>query len=185
MKDIKERLDLIKARISEEDFLANRGLGNEVGFYFFCYAPEEEMVVQRFLETLQKGKLEPYRIIAHDIYEVFLEILEDKRVLKNVATLEERKGREHLLTQIQKIATPAAFIEKMNYAPHEFGDVLVLSGIGKVFPYIRSHTLLESMQVYFSDIPVVIFYPGKYDGVSPRLFDKFSDGHYYRAFDLL
>lgn len=185
MKDIKEKLDLIKARISEEDFLANRGLSNEVGFHFFCYSPQHEIIVRDYIRRLKDDNTGSFRIIEHDLYQVFLNILEEKRVLKNVANLEEKKGKEFLLSQLQKIATPAAFIEKMKYEPHKFGDVLVLSGVGKVFPYIRSHNLLESMQAYFSDIPVVVFYPGEYDGTSPKLFDKFSDGHYYRAFDLL
>ena len=183
--DIKEQLDLIKKRISEPDFLANKGLSNEVGFHFFCYAPEYEMIVRDYITKLKEDKSPVYNIIEHDLYNVFINILEEKRVLKNVPSLEEKKGKEHLLAQIQKIATPQAFIEKMKYEPHELGDILVLSGVGKVFPYMRSHNLLESMQAYFSDIPVIVFYPGEYDGTSPKLFNKFSDGHYYRAFDLL
>lgn len=183
--DIKEKLDLIKARISEPDFLANKGLSNEVGFHFFCYEPEHEMIVRNYISKLKDDSNSPYNIIEHDLYDIFINILEEKRVLKNIPSHEEKKGKEHLLAQVQKIATSQAFIEKMKYEPHQLGDVLVLSGVGKVFPYMRSHNLLESMQAYFSDIPVIVFYPGEYDGTSPKLFSKFTDGHYYRAFNLL
>lgn len=185
MEDLKDRLDLIKQRISEETFLANKGLSNEVGFHFFCYNPKYEMLVRNYIGILKEDTGAAYNIIEHDLYEVFLNILEDKRVLRTVASLEDKKGKEHLLAQIQKIATPQAFIERIKYEDHQLGDVLVLTGVGKVFPYMRSHNLLESMQAYFSDIPVLLFYPGEYDGTSPKLFDKFTDGHYYRAFNLL
>lgn len=185
MDNIKEKLDMIKNRFSEDDFLANRGLSNEVGIYFFCYPPYEEMLIRSFTEKLVDDKNEKFNVINYDLYEVFLEILKDKRIIDKVEQLEEKKGKDNLLKQLQKIATPIAFIEKMNYEPHKLGDIILLTGVGKVFPYMRSHNLLENIQVYFSDIPVVVFYPGAYDGVSPKLFNKFSDGHYYRAFNLL
>ncbi len=183
MRNINDRLDSIKSRISDKDFLSNKGLSNEVGFHFFCYEPEHEMIIRNYIKKLKYDK--DINIIEHDLYHIFLDILENKRVLKSVASLENKKGREYLLKQIQKIATPDVFVEKMKYDNHKFGDIIVLSGVGKVFPYIRSHNLLESMQVHFFDVPVLVFYPGEYDGTSPKLFSKFTDGHYYRAFNLL
>ncbi|OON94627.1 MAG: cytoplasmic protein [Candidatus Epulonipiscioides saccharophilum] len=183
MENIDERLELIKNRISDKDFLSNKGLSNEVGFHFFCYDPKHEMRIRNYIKNLKYD--EKIHIIEYDLYRIFLDILESKRVLKNVASVEEKKGKEYLLTQIQKIATPDAFVEKMKYDNHKFGDVVILSGVGKVFPYMRSHNLLENMQLHFFDVPVVVFYPGEYDGISPKLFGKFIDGHYYRAFNLL
>jgi hypothetical protein len=89
------------------------------------------------------------------------------------------------LEQLQKIATPEAFLGKMEYKPHQHGDVLFLTGIGKVFPFMRSHIMLNIMQETFADIPIVVFYPGTFNGQELTLFDKFHDGNYYRAFNLL
>ena len=50
---------------------------------------------------------------------------------------------------------------------------------------MRSHKMLDSMQQAFSDIPIVMFYPGEFNGQSLILFEKFHDGNYYRAFNLL
>ena len=99
--------------------------------------------------------------------------------------MEEKKGKDYLLAQLQKIATQEAFLAKMKYKPHEHGDVLFLTGIGKVYPFMRSHKMLDSMQQEFSDIPIVMFYPGEFNGQSLILFNKFHDGNYYRAFNLL
>jgi hypothetical protein len=185
MADIKQELDNIKGRISDASFLANKGLSNEVGIHVFKYAPEYELMVRNYIERLVNTTSDDYRVIEQDMYKILLEILAEKRVLGTVPGLEEKKGKDYLLAQLQKIATPDAFLAKMKYKPHQRGDVLFLTGIGKVYPFMRSHKMLDSMQQMFSDIPIVMFYPGEFNGQSLILFNKFHDGNYYRAFNLL
>ena len=186
MDMIKQELDRIKDRISDPSFLANKGLSNEVGIHVFCYDPKDEIVVQDYIRRLKGEANTPYRIVECDLYEIFLSLLEDKRVLRAAPGLEEKRGKDYLLRQLQKIATPEALLAKMDYSPHVKGqDVLFLTGIGKVHPFMRSHKMLDSMQYLFEDIPIVMFYPGSFNGQSLSLFDEFLDGHYYRAFNLL
>ena len=185
MSDIKSELDKIKSRISDENFLANKGLSNEVGIHVFNYNPKHELIVREYIEHLANNQCDSYRIIELDLYKIFLEILEEKRVLSTVPSLEEKKGKEYLLAQLQKIASQEAFLKKMVYEPHQRGDVIFLTGIGKVYPFMRSHKMLDSMQQAFHDIPIVMFYPGEFTGQSLNLFEKFHDGNYYRAFNLL
>ena len=185
MSDIKQKLDKIRERLSDPSFLANKGLSNEVGIHVFCYDPADEIIVREFITHLKEEKKIPYHIRECDLYEIFLQLLEDKRVLKSVAALEEKRGSDYLLKQLQKIATPEALLEYMKYEPHEHGDVLVLTGIGKIYPFMRSHKMLDSMQHLFEDIPIVMFYPGSFNGQDLGLFGRFLDGHYYRAFNLL
>ena len=106
-------------------------------------------------------------------------------MLKSVAGLEEKRGSDYLLRQLQKLATPEALLDYMKYEPHEPGDILLLTGVGKIYPFLRSHMMLDSMQRYFEDIPIVMFYPGSFNGQDLGLFGRFLDGHYYRAFNLL
>ncbi len=185
MADIKQELDRIKARISDANFLANKGLANEVGIHVFKYAPQYEIIVRDYIERLVNTPSDEYSIIERDMYKILLEILDEKRVLGTVPSLEEKKGKGYLLAQLQKIAMPEVFLAKMKYEPHQHGDVLFLTGVGKVYPFMRSHKMLDSMQQVFSDIPIVMFYPGEFNGQSLILFDKFHDGNYYRAFNLL
>jgi len=185
MADIKQELDRIKARISDAAFLANKGLSNEVGIHVFTYAPQHELIIRDFIKRLNAAPSDVYRVIERDMYKIFLEILEEKRVLGTAPSLEEKKGKDYLLAQLQKVATPQAFLAKMKYGPHKSGDVLFLTGVGKVFPFMRSHKMLDSMQQEFLDIPIVMFYPGEFNGQSLILFNKFHDGNYYRAFNLL
>ena len=185
MAEIKQELDRIKGRISDANFLANKGLSNEVGIHVFKYEPQYELIVRDYIERLVNTPSDDYRVIERDMYKIMLEILEEKRVLGTVPSLEEKKGKDYLLAQLQKIATQEAFLAKMKYEPHERGDVLFLTGIGKVYPFMRSHKMLDSMQQEFSDIPIVMSYPAEFNGQSLRLYDKFHNGNYYRAINLL
>ena len=77
------------------------------------------------------------------------------------------------------------FIDKIQYEPHKLGDVLMLTGVGAAFPFLRVHTLLEAMQPYFSEIPILVLYPGEFDGRHLKLFNRLQPNDYYRAFSVL
>ena len=185
MDDIMNSLSKVSARLSEESFLTNRGLSNEVGIHVFCYDPKDELTVRAYFESLKSKSDVPYRLVERDLYKIFLELCEDKHIMNSISNMEERKGKEYLSEQLQKVATPEAFVEKMKDEPHEKGDVLLISGVGKVYPFMRSHKILDNIQHIFSDIPVLMLYPGTFNGQDLDLFGKFLDGHYYRAFNLL
>jgi hypothetical protein len=183
--NVKGELDRIRDRISDPGFLANKGLSNEVGIHVFCYDPADELIVRHYIELLKNDSQAVFRIVERDLYKIFIELLNAKRVLHMVENIEAQKGKDYLLAQLQKIATPDALLEYMKYEPHQRGDVFFMTGVGKVYPFMRSHKMLDSMQRIFADIPVVMFYPGKFNGQDLSLFGQFLDGHYYRAFNLL
>lgn len=185
MSDIRNDLESIKARFSDEVFLSNKGLSNEVGIHVFCYDPHDEMIVRDYMANLMQQKELPFRLIECDLYKIFLQICESKRILKTIPAMEKKKGSEGLLKQLQKIASPEVFVELMQYEPHQHGDILLITGVGKVYPFMRSHNILDNIQHLFSDIPVVMLYPGKFNGQELSLFDEFHDGNYYRAFNML
>ena len=93
MSDIKQELDKIRGRISEPSFLKNEGLSNEVGIHVFCYDPADELIARDFVSRLKAESGTPSHIKECDLYEIFLRLLEDKRVLKSVDGLEENAER--------------------------------------------------------------------------------------------
>lgn len=185
MSEIRNNLDAVRERFSDEVFLSNKGLSNEVGIHVFCYDPHDEMIVRDYFAKLKVQENLPFRLIECDLYRIFLQICEEKRILKTIPAMEKKKGSEGLLKQLQKIASPEAFVQRMQYEPHQHGDILLITGVGKVYPFMRSHNILDNIQHLFSDIPVVMLYPGKFNGQELSLFDEFHDGNYYRAFNML
>jgi len=183
MSNINERLDKAKARFKDEKFLTNKGLSNEVGVYIFSYDPEDEMVVRHFLETIKKEKgINP---IQYDLYELFLNHLKQRNLLDRVVQLENRSGKDVLEKQLKTIMPPKAFVDMMKYDNHKTGDIIIISGVGKVYPFTRVHTMLENVADEFKDVPIVVFYPGKYDGKTLQLFNQFFDDNHYRSFALI
>ena len=188
-QNLEEDFARLRAKLSDPMFLANKGIGNEVGFFVFPYdAAREDEVRARTAELVSlsdEGRL-PCRIVHRDLWDVFLQICENKKILDKIPALEARRGSDALLARMQKIATPAVFAQTMDYQPHEPGrDVLLITGVGEVYPFVRAHAVLECAQSVFEDIPVVLLYPGRYDGASLHLFDRIDDGNYYRAFNIL
>ena len=184
-ENINGLLKKVSARLSDDAFLSNKGLSNEVGIHVFCYDPAEELTVRSYFEFLKNKRDVPYRLIECDLYKIFLEICKERNILNKIPAMEERKGKDYLNEQLQKVATPEAFVRKMIYEPHRHGDVLLITGVGKVYPFMRSHKILDNIQHIFSDIPVLMLYPGTFNGQDLNLFGRFLDGHYYRAFNLL
>lgn len=185
MSNINERLDRVRSLIQEKDFLESKGLSNEVNIRIFCYDPKDEMTSRHFVDQIKADQTLTCHLIECNLYKIFLSICDGKRITKSIPRMEERKGKEYLLTQMHSIATEGAFVEKMQYEPHEPGDVLMLTGVGEVFPFMRIHSLLEALQPHFSDIPILVLYPGVFDGRHVKLFDKLQPNDYYRAFNVV
>lgn len=185
MSDISLRLDKLKKLIQTEDFLFGRGLSNEVNIRIFCYAPSEEMTIKYFVDTLLQDRTIVCNIHHYDLYKVFLEICDDKKIISSIPSVEYKRGTRFLLKQLISIAPNTAFVNKMLFSPQEIGkDLILLSGVGDVFPFIRVHNLLEAMQPHFS-IPILVLYPGKYEDAQLQLFGKLPPNSYYRAFNIV
>ena len=131
MNHIIYQLNEVTKRFSDEVFLSNHGLSNEVGIHVFCYDPKEEMRVSSFFSDLIQTGNQSFHLKECDLYRIFLQICEEKRILKSIPSMEKKKGSEYLLKQLQKAISPEDFVKKMQYAPHEHGDILLITGVGK------------------------------------------------------
>ena len=98
------------------------------------------------LSNLKNDSNKSFRLIECNLYKILLDICEEKRILKNIPTMEEQRGKSFLVNQLQKIATPEAFVEKMQYKDMQEGDILLITGVGEVYPYMRSHKILDNLQ---------------------------------------
>ena len=185
MNNVNERLDQLRGLIQSQEFLEGKGLSNEVNIRIFCYDPKDEMAVRHFTEKLVTDQSLLCHLIEYNLYKVFLSICDDKRVTARIPAQEEKKGKQFILNQMIRMANNVAFIGKMQYEPHKPGDVILITGVGEAFPFIRVHSLLDAMQPHFSDVPVLVMYPGTFDGRYVKLFDKLKPNPYYRAFNVI
>ena len=186
-----ERLDKIWDRISDEDFLANRGVANEVRYYVFDYEPCDELIVREKIKALKKQnkpEADGFTIIEYDLYEMVLSILEEKGYIDKCIKFEEEKGMEYLYTAVTKmlrLTNDDNLIVNRILENTPANSVVFLTGVGKVFPFVRSHNVLNNLHQVLDSVPVIMFYPGVWNGQSLSLFGTITDGNYYRAFPLI
>jgi hypothetical protein len=187
MANLNARLDQIIPKMKEDKFIEGRGLGNEISFYVFDYEPEHELYVRDYIKHIKKEfgfEGSGRRIIEFDLYKMLLEIARERRIFDRIFEMEERQGKEALFKALTTFAKPDIFLKKIEEQVHGH-NVVFLTGVGKVYPFVRSHNILNNLQEVLDKIPVIMFFPGKYDGQSLRLFGKFKDDNYYRAFRLV
>lgn len=185
MSDINQKLDKLRGFIQEPEFLEGKGLSNEVNIRIFCYDPEDEMTVKHFVNQITTDPTLGCNLIECDLYKIFLECCGDIDILDAIPDMEETDGSEYLLAQIHATIGEDEFVGKIQYSPHKYGDVIMLTGVGEVFPFMRVHALLEALQPHFSDVPILVLYPGEFDKHHLRLFNRLRPNDYYRAFNVI
>jgi hypothetical protein len=183
------RLNQILPTITSEALLRGKGLGNEIAFYIFDYPPEEELRIREhllfLLDHLPKHK--PGLRVSHvNLLDFVLTYLRQRRLLDQAIAMQQTKGDAFILRQLATILHPnrlaPVFAEIAQPAQQ---DLVLVSGVGSVYPLLRAHTLLNNLHAVMGQTPLVLFYPGRFDGQTLRLFGKLSNDHYYRAFKLV
>lgn len=191
VKDIYKRLDGVISKIVDPDFRKNKGLGNEIGFYVFDYNPEEELLIRDRVKFIKEKVKSAYglNIVEFDLYEIIIETLNNFGYLNRCFKMEQDKGSEHVLLKAIKTCLRITedddlFLEYIS-SRLEGSDIVFITGVGKAWPIIRSHTILNNLHRIVEKQPLVMFFPGTYDGGSLMLFNQLKDDNYYRAFQLI
>ena len=197
-----DRLNKILPRLVSDDLLSGSGIGNEIAFYVFDYPPEDELRVRehiRFvLEHIPRQK--PGLRVKHvNLFDFVLDHLKARNFLDKALTMQREKGDEALKKALAGPLHPEKlaplFAEVARPAEH---DLALVSGVGSVYPLLRTSSLLSNLQGIMGRTPLVLFYPGRYDQMTLKLFGKLSlsatyegagktrkSEHYYRAFRLV
>lgn len=186
---LQERLNQIPEKILSEEFLKGQGLGNEIGFWVFDYAPEEELQVreyQAFLANFLEKKHAHLNVVHINLLEVMRDYLEDRKFLDKAFAMQKSKGDAALL---KALSGPMHMDKFAPYMIEKTGadqrDIIFFTGTGSVWPVMRVHHLLNKLHSLLGHKPVVVFYPGQYNGQSLTLFNRIPSNNYYRAFALV
>ena len=189
---IQERFQHLLAVISGQRFLQKKGLGNEVPFFICPFKPEEGVDMARVARQLVSNlEHKGVRVLEINLYDLSIELLKEREIWDQVMEMEETITKGELLELLQGVLDPKAHLVPAiaaKLSACEF-DVLFLTGVGEVFPYIRSHNVLNNLQSTAKEKPTVMFFPGAYthsleSGASLDLFGRLHDDKYYRAFNI-
>ncbi|HJG15198.1 MULTISPECIES: DUF1788 domain-containing protein [Lactobacillus] len=191
-EDINLRFSHLKEKMVDPKFQHNEGLSNEVGYWIFDYPADQELEVRKQIAKISDSPLASrVNLRVFDIYDVMMKLLREQEeytgadpipILENI---EKKQGFDVLIEQINNILEMS---ENNNlivqYIQSRLPEqcIIFLDGLGKVYPIIRAHKILNTMHQVLDKNPVVMFYPGNYDEMSLRAFGEVKDQNYYRAF---
>jgi hypothetical protein len=191
-----KRLNQILPRVTSPAFLSSKGIGNEIACYIFDYPAKDELKVREHIKMLLDRLASHHselRVLHMDLLDVALAYLEERRLLAKALEMQATQGDAAVLRALkgplaaEKLCEFIAAVHRP--ADH---DLVLLSGVGSVWPMLRAHSLLNCLHTVMGRAPLVMFYPGKYDGTTLRLFGQIAPAAskagtkpYYRAFTLI
>jgi len=189
----KERSEHLFSVVTSERFLTKQGLGNEVPFFICPYPAQEGLsMVEDRKALVTRIEHAGVKVLDLSLYDLAFDILRDRGILDEILDIEAETDKGEIKELLQSVLDPQAHLiprigEAIAQTPH---DVIFLSGVGEVYPYIRSHNVLNNLQSTAKDRPTVLFFPGSYThalatGASLDLFGRLHDDKYYRAFNIL
>ena len=191
---LNQRLNLIESKVLETNFRTGRGTANEVNFWIFDYAPEDEITVRNYVDSLigrVNSKQEDIQIRNCDLFSLMINILRENNYLDMLITEENAiksasiiQPLKSMLGLTEKEASLNLIIEKMIEGLQPQRDVIFLTGVGKAWPIVRSHTILNNLHSKIEKNPLVMFFPGEYTD-ELKLFGEITDDNYYRGFKLV
>ncbi len=188
-----ERFDHLVRVVTSDRFLTKQGLGNEVPFFICAYPANEGLAMEAGRKNLIKQIAKSgVRVLDLNLFDISVGILRERDIFDRVLEMESSISKGELLELLQGVLDPAThLIPKIARAIEKTEhDVIFLSGIGEVYPFIRSHNVLNNLQSTAKDRPTVMFFPGEYShalatGAELVLFGVMRDDKYYRAFNIL
>ncbi|MDR2117031.1 MAG: DUF1788 domain-containing protein [Planctomycetaceae bacterium] len=197
-----QRLNKILPKITSSGFLDGKGIGNEIPFYIFDYPPENELQVRNYIDTLTqielKQKLPDRKVVVVNLLKFLLDYIEYRGYSEKFLQIASLPDNTKTLKSLKSIAgtekLSGYFVETIIVRQPE---LILISGVGSVYPVIRVHELLNNLHRFTGLIPLILFYPGVYDKTTLRLFGKAGltldsstnernySNKYYRAFRLI
>ena len=189
--DLTARLDAMEAAIKKPSFRQSSGNANEVNYWIFDYPPEKELEVRERIEYMknknQKGT-DQYQLVIFDLYDIIIDFLERKNFLDKCYDFEKKRGFGRIVKAVSnsmKVSENDSLVVQYIQEHTPENAIVFLTGVGKCYPLLRSHNVLNNLHQSYLRTPVVMFFPGTYNEQELILFNEIKDDNYYRAFRLV
>ena len=192
-QDVTRHEEHLVTVLSSSRFLNMQGLGNEVPFFIYPYDPADALAVAESKKRI-KNKLsqQGITILEINLYYLAVDVLQRRGVWDRLLAAEPAQDKADFRELVQGMLDPGQHLAPAIAAKLAESDarIIFLTGIGEVFPYIRSHNVLNNLQSVVTGRPMLMFFPGRYEqsatlGSSLVLFGRLKDDQYYRAKNIL
>ena len=191
MADLTARLDEMEIAIRKPSFRQSSGRATEVNYWVFDYPPERELEVREriaYLKNKNQGGTDGFELVVFDLYDIIIDFLEQRGFMDKCYGFERKAGINRIVKAVNnslKVNDDDSLIVQYIKDHTPENAVVFLAGIGKCYPILRSHKVLNNLHQAFVRVPVVMFFPGTYNEQELILFNEIKDDNYYRAFRLV
>ncbi|MCB9481002.1 MAG: DUF1788 domain-containing protein [Desulfobacteraceae bacterium] len=187
-----KRFDHIFSTLKKRSFLNLEDIGNDLPFFICPYKAKEALEMEKMRKNLVTSLLKAGVTVKEiNIYDLCVEILKKNKDWDFYIEEETQMSKQELKEELQSILDIETVVvpeiaEILNQSDY---DIVFISGIGEVYPYLRSHNILNNLQSTIKNCPMLMFFPGEYtnsmeSGAFLELFGKLHDDKYYRAFNI-
>ena len=191
MADLTARLNEMETAVRKPSFRQSSGRANEVNYWVFDYPPERELEVREriaYLKNKNQGGTDGFELVIFDLYDIIIDFLEQRGFMDKCYGFERKAGISRIVKAVNnslKVNDDDSLIVRYIKDHTPENAVVFLVGIGKCYPILRSHKVLNNLHQAFVRVPVVMFFPGTYNEQELILFNEIKDDNYYRAFRLV
>lgn len=183
--DMDTLFEQIYQKLTAPDFGQN--LGGELPLYIQPFPTKQQSEIPQQVVNLMK-RLEKKGIASIDInlYDLCTDILQEEGILDAILQGEQEIDQEDLVSTLDSVLDIKSVIipRIQSLITEQQPQFAFIHAIGRVYPFLRSHGILNNIDELTADCNLIFFFPGDYDNLQLKLFGKISDENYYRGQNL-
>lgn len=162
-------------------------IGGELPLFIQPIPPEQQIAaeaqIKRLVSRLNKKGIETVSI---NLYDLCIDLLKEADVLDTILEEEPNLERDDIFSTLDSILDikPVIIPKIKDIIFESHPKYVFISGVGSVYPFVRSHGILNNIDELAGECSLVLFFPGEYNNLQLKIFGKISDENYYRGHNL-
>ena len=183
--DIETLFEGVYKKLISPDF--GKNLGGELPLFIQPVPAEKQFDVESQIKRLStRLKKKGIESVSINLYDLCMDILREADVLDAILESEAELEREDIISTLDSVLDiKTAIIPKIKEVIVENQpQYAFISGVGSVYPFVRSHGILNNIDELTGECNLILFFPGDYNNLQLKLFGIISDENYYRGHNL-
>ena len=183
--DIETLFEGVYNKLISPDF--GKNLGGELPLFIQPVPAEKQFFVESEIKRLStRLKKKGVESVSINLYDLCMDILRDADVLNVILASEADLERKEILSTIDSVLDiKSVVIPKIKEIVEESRPKYAfISGVGSIYPFVRSHNILNNIDELAGECNLILFFPGDYNNHQLMLFCGISDENHYRGHNL-
>ena len=183
--DMETLFEVLYNKLTSPDF--GKNLGGELPLFIQPipseYQADAEGQIKRLATRLKRKGIES---VCINLYDLCMDLLAEAGILETILSEEQNLERDDIISTLDSVLDiKTVIIPRIKDAIIEANpQYAFISGVGSVYPFVRSHGILNNIDELTNECNLILFFPGEYNNLQLKLFGSISDENYYRGHNL-